>query len=653
MPLFQQRLSGLEVAGTPFWGFSAAPLAIWVLKFPTQHPAPSTQHPAPSTHEQGSILLAEHLHLSLPGPGPGPCPGHRTVLYCVIWVPVLGRTLCRFANDQLPPPNERPETSHHVLTPDTMSATTMVAADDSPSDATRSVHTRNTKGGRRLHYELTCLQQPERARACGSGQKSAADRRPVDPPPVVQLRVLEGPTLEDSKDITLGYNANFFVYVDLQHARPIANGRVQTPAATTPPVLTGAPVSGMAYLDRPAEAGYFLFPDLAQGRDGSGRDPVDDDPTPGFYLRMKVQSAPFVVFSAKKFPGLTSSTTLSRTISEQGCRVRIRRDVRMRRRDGKPSGGDYEKEEEAARSRRTQTPDIRKDQMRGRSVSDSSEQRAPYSAVSERRPSEMDAYPAPPPPPAPIAVPNAHSRYGSDASSNGYAPHHIQTASQPPPVSPTSGYHSGQPSPYATAPPAGFGYQSRPAPHAYSSSGTTPTTPRDAYDRRPSAFVPPSPSHAQFASHEMDYRRDSVYKQELPRAAESRRDSLTHIATKRDTPRTPIPETFTLPPILSGRIPGPSGLGSLVKSALMSDVIEPASPVPQVVAPLAHAGSKRGYADTFVENQQSALRDGQRPPDNHQQPGSADHDPHEDPDKMYYKRASGIMAFKYTPIFTK
>ncbi|KAM0508590.1 hypothetical protein ACHAPB_002093 [Verticillium nonalfalfae] len=271
-----------------------------------------------------------------------------------------------------------------------MSATTMVAADDSPSDATRSVHTRNTKGGRRLHYELTCLQQPERARACGSGQKSAADRRPVDPPPVVQLRVLEGPTLEDSKDITLGYNANFFVYVDLQHARPIANGRVQTPAATTPPVLTGAPVSGMAYLDRPAEAGYFLFPDLSVRHEGryvlgfslyeelkdemdQDADPVDDGPTPGFYLRMKVQSAPFVVFSAKKFPGLTSSTTLSRTISEQGCRVRIRRDVRMRRRDGKPSGGDYEKEEEAARSRRTQTPDIRKEQMRGRSVSDSSE----------------------------------------------------------------------------------------------------------------------------------------------------------------------------------------------------------------------------------------------------------------------------------------
>ncbi|KAL2753676.1 hypothetical protein ACRALDRAFT_2110509, partial [Sodiomyces alcalophilus JCM 7366] len=249
-----------------------------------------------------------------------------------------------------------------------------LAAEVNTSDVTRQITSRTTKGGRRLHYELTCLQQPERARACGSGQKSAADRRPVDPPPVVQLRVYEGPSLEDSKDITLGYNANFFVYVDLQHARPMANGRVQTPAATSPPVLTGAPVSGMAYLDRPTEAGYFLFPDLSVRHEGryvlgfslyeelkdeedQDAEPADDDATPGFYLRMRLLSAPFVVFSAKKFPGLTSSTSLSRTISEQGCRVRIRRDVRMRRRDGKPAAAnDYDKDDEAARSRRTQTP---------------------------------------------------------------------------------------------------------------------------------------------------------------------------------------------------------------------------------------------------------------------------------------------------------
>lgn len=31
--------------------------------------------------------------------------------------------------------------------------------------------TRTTRDGRRLHYELKVLQQPERARACGSGPK--------------------------------------------------------------------------------------------------------------------------------------------------------------------------------------------------------------------------------------------------------------------------------------------------------------------------------------------------------------------------------------------------------------------------------------------------------------------------------------------------
>jgi len=35
---------------------------------------------------------------------------------------------------------------------------------------------RTTKGGRRLQYELYVLQQPERARACGSGAKCMFDR---------------------------------------------------------------------------------------------------------------------------------------------------------------------------------------------------------------------------------------------------------------------------------------------------------------------------------------------------------------------------------------------------------------------------------------------------------------------------------------------
>lgn len=175
---------------------------------------------------------------------------------------------------------------------------------------------------------------------------------------------------EKKEDITFSYEANFFLFASLEAARPIAHARHQpAPAQQPPPVLTGMPVSGMAYLDRPTEAGYFIFPDLSvrhEGRyklsfslyeqtkrehdldaeasaDGQQKaSSVTESPDSSFDFRMEIKSATFNVWSAKKFPGLKESTALSRQVAEQGCRVRIRRDVRMRRRtDGKP-GGEYD-----------------------------------------------------------------------------------------------------------------------------------------------------------------------------------------------------------------------------------------------------------------------------------------------------------------------
>ncbi|KAI0025739.1 velvet factor-domain-containing protein [Xylariomycetidae sp. FL0641] len=287
-------------------------------------------------------------------------------------------------------------------------ANVLAAAQDPRLKAqTVARESRRTRGGRLLWYQLEVLQQPERARACGSGPKSSADRRPVDPPPVVILRVLEGETPDTARDITFDYNVDFFCYASLEHARPMAHGRVQTPAATSPPVLTGFPVSGCCYLDRPDPAGYFLFPDLSvrhegryrlvfslyelikedQDRDADMSYQESDDSVGDACHRMDLKSADFVVYSAKKFPGLTESTTLSRTVAEQGCRVRIRRDVRMRRRDTKASTTndfDNNAEDEYARRRRTQTPEA----YRGRSVSNASMDRAVF--PDQRRPSNVD-----------------------------------------------------------------------------------------------------------------------------------------------------------------------------------------------------------------------------------------------------------------------
>ena len=109
------------------------------------------------------------------------------------------------------------------------------------SNETKNTAHRTTKDGRRIRYEMQVIQQPERARACGSGAKSSADRRPVDPPPIVELRIYE-----NDQDVTFAYNANFFLHASLENARPIAPGRT-APSISGTPVLTGTPVAGMVH----------------------------------------------------------------------------------------------------------------------------------------------------------------------------------------------------------------------------------------------------------------------------------------------------------------------------------------------------------------------------------------------------------------------
>ncbi|KAL2828399.1 velvet factor-domain-containing protein [Aspergillus cavernicola] len=245
------------------------------------------------------------------------------------------------------------------------------AAPPPPINETEHSVSRITRDGKKITYKLNVMQQPERARACGAGAKSSADRRPVDPPPVVEMRIFESDPQDDTHktDITFAYNANFFLFATLETARPMAQGRL-APAPSCP-VLTGVPVAGVAYLDRPSQAGYFIFPDLSVRHEGVYRlsfhlfEQTKDhkDATQGTKLpsplvpgklsapqqfldfRLEVVSVPFTVYSAKKFPGLTTSTHLSRIIAEQGCRVRIRRDVRMRRRgDKRADNYDYDEE---------------------------------------------------------------------------------------------------------------------------------------------------------------------------------------------------------------------------------------------------------------------------------------------------------------------
>lgn len=494
------------------------------------------------------------------------------------------------------------------------------------------------------------------------------------------MRIFEG---DARNDITFSYNANFFIFATLETARPIIHGRVQQTTQQIP-VLTGMPVSGMAYLDRPSFAGYFIFPDLSVRHEGKYRlsfnlyeetkETKDEDaeesadnrskiiPPPqtqngSFDWRLEVKSAPFTVFSAKKFPGLAESTALSRTVADQGCRVRIRRDVRMRRREGKASG-EYDGFEEDYRRPRSATPVEPADYNRQRSVSNPSVDRQPYEQ--HRRPSG-ESYSGHQHPAAynngPVSTPQQPASYLSFGGLSAQlpqfqAPQFAQAA--PPPVqaqqpyqSTPSQYHQG--SQYRPQQPQNnYPYQERP-PYNNQYQG-----PRDGYDaeyRRPSlGFTPGSqPAKSQYPNNnEQDANRPpSSYQAYQPR-----------------------PEQPLLAPIKLGPAPalepkyeslsspvGPLSASSRVASGLPSPVYQDRSnynsfPPPPSASETQRAGVKRSFDTVFSgRTYNQPLHNGMRPSSSHNV--SAGFDDNEEISMeaftMQYRRADGTPQNRELP----
>ncbi|KAF9111694.1 hypothetical protein BGX27_004572 [Mortierella sp. AM989] len=101
---------------------------------------------------------------------------------------------------------------------------------------------------------------------------------------------------------------------------------------------TGSSVSSLYPLkdfeDSGTESGFFVFPDLSVRMEGTYRlkfclyEMVGND----VHFCSYVISDPLVVYSAKKFPGMEESTQLSQYFAEQGLKIRIRKEVRPKKR---------------------------------------------------------------------------------------------------------------------------------------------------------------------------------------------------------------------------------------------------------------------------------------------------------------------------------
>ncbi|WPV11974.1 hypothetical protein CLAFUW4_03583 [Fulvia fulva] len=543
---------------------------------------------------------------------------------------------------------------------------------------TKSSATRTTNDGRTLTYEMQVLQQPMRARACGQGAKSSADRRPVDPPPIVELKIFEG---EKRDDITYTMHANYFLFATLEQARPMAHARGQD-RNSTHPVLTGTPVAGMVYLDRPNPAGYFIFPDLSVRHEGKYRlsfslyeelknakdeDKLDEGGANAggdahVTHRLEVKSKPFHVYSAKKFPGLTESTSLSRMVAEQGCRVRIRRDVRMRRREPKSGGKDwdeYEEETAVARARASATPDPNmypamqtphgyiEPNSRPRSASNASHQS--LGSIS-RRPSMQEIGQAYHQQPhygtAPHTPQNGYTQTAAYGPSSGqqYPPN--QFMQQPPPMQPPPPQSYPAPPPVTTAqqpqPPQGY-YSYPPAPtppqatqaqqynmpsHTYE-SGAQPHRPgvdhsaQDGYCRN-SQQIPPPP-------HPTGYPQamQPQYAAQMPPAQQYQQPPPPPPPQTTQHSSFPSRDLFNsrpapVEPLHRGNTQAPKGsfdLPPLNTAAMASNKLEASSPTSAAPTNAYFSGGqppidthKRSYGDVFSNRHQNGpLRQGQRP----------------------------------------
>ncbi|KAF7527687.1 hypothetical protein G7054_g10382 [Neopestalotiopsis clavispora] len=183
----------------------------------------------------------------------------------------------------------------------------------------------------RFNYTVSIRQQPIAARSCGFGER---DRRVIDPPPIVELKI-EDPAATP-EDIRRGLEVPFsvvhctiwneagdedisFMPEEYRQQRRLMGTTVASP-------FNGRDENGR-------EGCFFCFPDLSVRTAGTFRlrfVMVMVDPMANFIgarhpVRAQTMSEVFTVYSAKDFPGMQASTPLTKKLKEQGCLISIKK----------------------------------------------------------------------------------------------------------------------------------------------------------------------------------------------------------------------------------------------------------------------------------------------------------------------------------------
>ena len=170
-------------------------------------------------------------------------------------------------------------------------------------------------------YKLEIRQHPVVARTAIGKEK---DRKPVDPPPIIQLRVSMD---ADPHQFWLQCPYFFMTCCLLDK-----DGNKKKDVTLSPSLLLGSNSSSLHKLKDTdnTDGGFFVFGDLSIKQEGEYRLKFTL-----FKLNNEtctclasIVSDPFTVYPSKTFPGMSESTFLTRSFSDQGVRLRLRKDSR-------------------------------------------------------------------------------------------------------------------------------------------------------------------------------------------------------------------------------------------------------------------------------------------------------------------------------------
>ncbi|KAG0338641.1 hypothetical protein BG004_007147 [Podila humilis] len=178
-------------------------------------------------------------------------------------------------------------------------------------------------------YILAIRQQPQRAKVCGKER----DRRPIDPPPIVQIKLAD-----PASDRNCDYLQSPYLFMCCNLVRvDDPDGDLVAPAHRA---LAGTVVSSLNRLKDidNSDGGFFVFGDMSARIEGHFRLRFTlFEMVEGQVVHvMSTISDPWTAYSSKTFPGVCESTFLSRCFSDQGVRIRIRKDHHVKPKNASP-----------------------------------------------------------------------------------------------------------------------------------------------------------------------------------------------------------------------------------------------------------------------------------------------------------------------------